>query len=117
MRFGNEVKKQILAFKEKKKIEGYHQPQGNFYYLKIKIEVYNWNKGENGQVPSLAKIISNLLLIVKYLAIYHFFKTRVWLYNSSSKNLSSIMVPVDMEFFNYKTTRGTRVWRTWVPCK
>lgn len=38
--------------KKKKHIEGYHQPQGNFYYLKIKIEVYNWNK------PLLLKLVT-----------------------------------------------------------
>ena len=34
-------------------------------------------QGENGQIPSLAKIISNLPLFEKYLANYHFFKTQV----------------------------------------
>ena len=33
--------------------------------------------GQNGQTPSLAKIISNIPLHGKYVAIHHFFKTRV----------------------------------------
>ena len=33
--------------------------------------------GKNGQIPPLAKIISNIPLYGKYLAIHYFFKTRV----------------------------------------
>ena len=34
-------------------------------------------ESQKGQIPSLAKIISNLPLFGKYLATYHFFKTWV----------------------------------------
>ena len=33
--------------------------------------------GQNGQIPSLVEIFSNLPLFAKYLAMYHPFKTRV----------------------------------------
>ena len=43
----------------------------NYVLLNYKI------MGQNGQIPSLAEIFSNLPLFVKYLAMYHPFKTRV----------------------------------------
>ena len=43
---------------------------GSFTELRV-------SEGQKGQIPSLAKIISNLPLFGKYLATYHFFQTWV----------------------------------------
>ena len=52
-------------------------------------------QGENDQIPSLAKIISNIPLFGKYLANYHFFGT--W-----------VMCWLDI-FFKLQSPRGTQV--------
>ena len=46
-------------------------------------------KGENSQIPRFGKICDKLALFWKYLAIYHFFSTRV----SQNRVLNSIRVP------------------------
>ena len=47
--------------------------ENEILYIGVTIHAY----GQNGQIPTLAKIFSNLPLFVKYLAIYYCFKTRV----------------------------------------
>ena len=44
--------------------------------------------GENTQIPRFGKVYGKLALFMKYLAIYHFFSTRV----SQNRFLNSIRV-------------------------
>ena len=47
-----------------------------FIHIYIYIYIY-WFEGKNGQIPLFFEIISEKSLFEKYLAMYHFYKTRV----------------------------------------